>query len=556
MSHRPSPFKTARHIAALSCLLSLLAACSESQTPPASLLPEVAPRQRVTVTSERITNPEAPVPPQCYTRTDGRHNPCYTCHQMYDRSADAEPRMNELDDGGLQGGYLFSEEGLANHWSNLFVDRQDWLGDISDEEIIRYVATDNYAALDDDLRARDWAGFIPDLADYAYPGKAFDEQGFARDDSGWVAFNYKPFPGTFWPTNGSTDDVLIRLPQAFRQLNGEDNRDIYLLNLTLVEMNIKNRDALSIPPQNEQRLGIDLDSDGVLSDTVSTLVQRDHYLGDARQVRRLFQQYPEGTEMMHSVRYVGVDEQGSIFTPPRMKELRYMKKIRELPEYDVGSRYARERKEKVEGLLPVFVDHRARGMENGYGWMLQGYIEDYDGALRPQSHEETMFCMGCHAAVGVTIDHTFALARKVDGAAGWGYIDTRGMHDAPNVSEPHGEIANYLARAGGGSEFRENTEMLARWYRADGSVDFDKVRAADVYTLITPSRERALALNKAYTHIVRHQSYIHGRDATWLPTVNVFREVNEDEPPLEKEFRFYHWDIRLDWSGQIDSPQP
>src|SRR5690606_16257761 len=131
MSHRPSPFKTARHIAALSCLLSLLAACNESQTPPASLLPEVAPQQRVIVTSERITNPEAPVPPQCYTRTDGRHNPCYTCHQMYDRSADAEPRMNELDDGGLQGGYLFSEEGLTNHWSNLFVDRQDWLADIS-----------------------------------------------------------------------------------------------------------------------------------------------------------------------------------------------------------------------------------------------------------------------------------------------------------------------------------------------------------------------------------------------------------------------------------------
>jgi hypothetical protein len=128
------------------------------------------------------------------------------------------------------------------------------------------------------------------------------------------------------------------------------------------------------------------------------------------------------------------------------------------------------------------------------------------------------------------------------------------MPDVSNVSEPHGEIANYLARAGGGSEFRENTEMLARWYRADGSVDLDKVRAADVYTLITPSRERALALNKAYTHIVRHQSYIHGRDATWLPTINVFREVDENEPPLEKEFRFYHWDIRLDWRAAGATP--
>src|SRR5690606_15220231 len=165
-----------------SCLLAialLLGGCGENSTP-ASPLPEVAPQQRITVTSERITNPEAPVPPQCYTRTDGRHNPCYTCHQMYDRSADAEPRMNELDDGGLQGGYLFSEEGLVNHWSNLFVDRQGWLADISDDDIVRYVATDNYAALDDMLRARDRPGFIPALAYYAQPALASDAQALAR----------------------------------------------------------------------------------------------------------------------------------------------------------------------------------------------------------------------------------------------------------------------------------------------------------------------------------------------------------------------------------------
>ena len=132
-----------------SCLLAtalLLGGCGENSAP-VSPLPDVVPAQRVSVTSERITNLEAPVPPQCYTRTDSRHNPCYTCHQMYDRSADAERRMNELDDGGLQGDYLFSEEGLANHWSNLFVDRQDWLAAISDEDIIRYVATDNLSLI-------------------------------------------------------------------------------------------------------------------------------------------------------------------------------------------------------------------------------------------------------------------------------------------------------------------------------------------------------------------------------------------------------------------------
>jgi hypothetical protein len=49
------------------------------------VLPEVSPENRTPVTSERIFNNEATVPPQCYTKTEGRHNPCYTCHQMYDR---------------------------------------------------------------------------------------------------------------------------------------------------------------------------------------------------------------------------------------------------------------------------------------------------------------------------------------------------------------------------------------------------------------------------------------------------------------------------------------
>ncbi|TMO83484.1 hypothetical protein CWC13_20075, partial [Pseudoalteromonas ruthenica] len=73
----------------------------------------------------------------------------------------------------------------------------------------------------------------------AYPEKAFDEMGFARDGSGWVAFNYKPFPSTFWPTNGSTGDVMIRLPEAFRSKGGVYNQDVYLANLSLVELALK-----------------------------------------------------------------------------------------------------------------------------------------------------------------------------------------------------------------------------------------------------------------------------------------------------------------------------
>lgn len=70
-----------------------------------ALLPPVDTESRTPVTDERIGNLEAPIPPQCYTKTEAEHNPCYTCHQNYDR--DKAARMNQLDDGHLQGGYLF-----------------------------------------------------------------------------------------------------------------------------------------------------------------------------------------------------------------------------------------------------------------------------------------------------------------------------------------------------------------------------------------------------------------------------------------------------------------
>lgn len=527
--------------------LAALGGCGKEQ--PESLLPEVPEAQRTEVTNNAITNLEAPIPPQCYTKTEDRFNPCYTCHQRYPSE---EERMNRLDDGDLQGGYAFSDVGLSNHWSNLFVDRQQWLEQVSDEAILRWINQDNYQALAARLQQQNWKGFMPDLANYANPQQAFDEQGFARDGSGWVAFNYKPFPGTFWPTNGSTDDVIIRLPEAFRELRGKQNRNLYLLNLSLLEMAIKQLDSITIPATDERSINADLNGDGEIQGEADRLQKRSHYLGDASDVALAKQQYPTGTEFMHSVRYVGIDDNDTIVVPPRMKELRYMRKIRQLEAYDVESRYARERKDKRLGMLPTFINHFDEGMENGLGWMVSGFIEDYDGALRPQTFEENMHCMGCHAAVGTTIDQTFAFARKVTGANGWGYINTRGMQDAPSIAETDGEILNYLKRAGGGSEFRENPEMLKRWYNENGSVNEDKVRAADVYTLIAPSRERALDLNKAYTHTVRHQSYIHGRDATWLPARNVFEEVQAGEPPLPRERQYFGWDIRLNWENTTE----
>ena len=158
-----------------------------------------------------VFNREAPVPPQCYTRIEGKHNPCYVCHQN-----EVPGRENTLNDGEQQLAYNFSDVGLTNHWKNLFEDRSAEVAKISDDEILDWIDDDNYSNLAPRLKEAKFEGWIPDLKNLHLGPDAFDEFGFAKDGSDWVAFNYKPLPSTFWPTNGSTDDVMIRLPERFR----------------------------------------------------------------------------------------------------------------------------------------------------------------------------------------------------------------------------------------------------------------------------------------------------------------------------------------------------
>lgn len=123
------------------------------------------------------------------------------------------------------------------------------------------------------------------------------------------------------------------------------------------------------------------------------------------------------------------------------------------------------------------------------------------------------------------------------------------MPDAPNQGEQRGEIATYFERVGGGGEFRSNPEIVARWFNPDGTVNAQKVsQAADVYDLITPSKQRALMLNKAYRVIVEDQDFIFGRDATVAPPQNIYRWVDPVTAPTLPESHTYKWDIRLDWS--------
>jgi len=496
-------------------------------------------------------NREAPVPPQCYTRHEAKHNPCYVCHQ------NSKPGFENLQrDHELQSNYDFSDLGFTNQWTNLFEDRRERIDGISDEEITMWIRQDNYSELAPRLRDAGFAGWIPDLANLEQAGDAFDHRGLAKDGSHWIAFNYKPFPSTFWPTNGATDDVMIRLPNAFRTTDGgEASFDVYAANLALLETGVKNIDAVTSFPIDERVIGgVDLDGNGELG-TATRVLRRSHFVGAASDRIVLQTMYPQGTEFLHTVRYIDVDEHGMIVPSTRMKEVRYMKRLGDRNRADAAYHYLDEMLDKEEGKLPRHRVHREeRGLESETGWFVSGFIEGHDGRLRANTFDETLFCMGCHNSVGATIDKTFSFARKIDGREGWGYLDLVGMPDVPSMGSQRGEIVEYLERVGGGSEFRNNDEMRQRFFTEDGTVNHDAVaEAKDVYDLITPSPERAMKLNKAYRVIVEDQDYVYGRDPLLAPPANVYDRIDPDTAPTLPEDRIFVYDIRLDWSEYLES---
>jgi hypothetical protein len=496
-----------------------------------------------------VYNAESVIPPQCYNQTNGDKNPCYACHQSY---TGQKERPNMMGDGSLQGEYQFSDLGLTNHWKNLFVDRRPFLAKMSDESIKNWITQDNYSAfIQRQKEDPNWQGEITPLRNLAYPEQAFDLQGLARDGSHWVAYNYKPFPSTFWPTNGSTGDAMIRLPAQFRQLNGQYSASVYFTNLALVELALKQKTHTSISAVSEIELNTDLNGDGILKDNVTDLAYRSHYIGDADHIALSYMLYPQDTEFLHTLRYIGVDNNGGIFNAPRMKEVRYMRKHNFKSKQSLSTAYYREAKEKHFENMPETRLLGDKGFNNNFGWTINAYIEDEHGELRQQNGQELAFCNGCHKTVGSTFDQTFSFPRKVDGLAGWGYINLKNQQDVPNIGEQQGEFLTYFQRVGGGDEFRQNQEMLARWFDSQGHVDTEKVlQANSVYELITPSARRALDLNKAYLSIVKEQSFIFGRDATLTKATNVLQTVDDNQAPLAEQHR-YQWDMRLNWQTML-----
>jgi len=467
--------------------------------------------------STNLYNATAFIPSQCYTKTvdenNMKHNPCYACHTKA-----IEP--NYFSDEDLQEEYSFPEYATKNRWTNLFKDRTDEIDKISDEEITKYIGQDNYKDKKSNIILSNKLKKLPNEWDFNNNGKwdgyipdcnfNFDSNGFDRDNNnnitGWRAFGYYPFLGTFWPTNGSTDDVMIRLPKVFwLDMDGKIDLEIYNQNLGIVEKLVKQR-TKQLP----------------LS-----------YVGLAstKKLKLVSGLYPLGTEFLHSVRYLDTTN-NSIGLSKRMKELRYAKKLywaNYSAHKDLSDEEVKEN-DDFPDRYSIYLGDIEQGLSNKRGWTYQGFIEDKQGDLRPQSYEETLFCMGCHASIGAITDSTFSFPRKFEDSLKNGWYDWS-QKSLKGISDKNNEYVKYLKNNNHANEHRTNMEVYEKFFK-NGKLnpkEIDKIKE-DISYLLFPSKERAISLNKAYKVIVDEQSFIYGRDTHIKPIKNVHKQLEENQP--------------------------
>jgi hypothetical protein len=266
------------------------------------------------------------------------------------------------------------------------------------------------------------------------------------------------------------------------------------------------------------------------------------YVGKARlelaagQVHLAAGLFPEGTEFIHSLRYLDVTGKGSVIPAARLKELRYARKLNWRTYTSLLEQAMNELREEHDNpdSPESFKGDVESGIATGTGWRYQGFIEDASGALRPQSFEESLTCAGCHAGIGRPTDTIFSYPRKVDAPRnGWFHWNrTFGLGDQPDWQRPGlgGEYATYLMRNHGSDEFRANTEAIAHFFPA-GKADEQAIAALTKHigAFTDPSPARALTLDKAYRVIVGEQSYAKGRNAVIEPLDKaVWRDVPEN----------------------------
>ena len=508
----------------------------------------------------QLSHPTPYIPAQCYTNPVADNgaiaNPCYACHT-------ASIRPNVLNDFDVQLEYAFPDTALHNPWANLFKDNSQHIAKISDQAILAYVRQDNYLDADGNIRLKQrlktqaaifdandngqWDGYQPDIY------FNFDQQGYDRDPkgnfTGWRSYAYYPMPGSFMPTNGATDDVSIRLAKAFQQdSRGQFNQKIYTINLAIVEALIREQNV-AIEPVDENTLGLDLDKDGQLG--MANQVTYDwaplkqrfmSYVGQAAieqkqgKVHLAAKLFPEGTEFVHSVRYLDIDNNKQVTMAARMKELRYAIKRNWVNYYGLEVIVAAEIKERHDfpSRTKTLRGSAEEGMQLAQGWVYQGFIEDKQGELRPQTYQEHASCTGCHSGSGVLMDTNISFYRKLPTSSfqqGWYHWQQKSMHGIPEpkrASDGEYEYSYYLKNNPTGDEFRANNEVKQRFFDEQGQPRkemFEKLHG-DISVLMLPSSERAIALNKAYKVLVDEQSFIHGKAPLLAPLdAVVFKDI-------------------------------
>jgi hypothetical protein len=543
----------------LLALAALLAGCRRAPpAAPVAAAPADVPAIPGGMRDGLLPNPFAYIPAACWTRTrdDAGQvvNTCYACHVP----ADAP---NFVGDDDLQRARDLPPAAADNPWKNLLAPPP--AAPETDAEILAYVRRDNYfddageialaraleplpAAWDGEGDRR-WDGYRPD----AY--FRFDDRGFDRrpdgSPTGWRAYAFTPVVGSF-PTNGAMSDALIRLAAPYREdARGEPDLAVYAVNLAITEALIKRADVALDATADERALGVDLDRDGRLGTARRVAFDgRPGGITGMRWVGRAGSElaagrapiavglFPIGTELLHSLRYFDVRPNGTVTMAARMKELRYARKARWLGWADLRAEALREAAERRESRRARTVLWEGdRGVSNGQGWLLQGFIEAADGRLRPQSHEESVTCAGCHGGIGATADCTFSFARKLGPphrAGGWFH----GLpHDPAGTPEPRRrdgsyEYTLYLSKARGGDPLRANDEVRRTFFDARGQLDPAPVARlhGDVATLLLPSAARALDLDRATRAIVRAQSFRAGREPVLGPARQLHARAPDD----------------------------
>jgi len=488
----------------------------------------------------KYKNPTAYIPLECYTDTgkategEAFANPCYVCHNAgntpLDNAGDWENQINWLRFPANDNPWLNAvapektfEKLLPNgeKWTKLDLNNKQVIDNKENktEKIDNWIKKNNwekayndktYIGSDDPLGLGKYTLDIPPL--YKWDGTKFVETGYIDDEgfiyksetstshnndtnTWWRAYDWKHFPG-FFPTNGRLDSAMIRLPEEFRKENGEYNKEVYKINLAILECAIKQiTEDCEVEPLNTQLLdkyGIDYSEieDGIKFNKVP-----DKYVGDAKDIdvwqKRLegtpyeekVGSYPLGTELGHPIYYIDPDWENHpelAGKTGQLKEFRYMKKIA------MGDINAGGEEEEGIGYFPYDNGLMPNDPET---WLMGGWIEDENGYLRPQSEEEMAFCMACHGAISGTVDNTFSFWRKLPKSAGWkdsdyGYrkdvfdikywADKMDEIEDENASsflgkvydkydpKDYGEYQFYFAMTNGLDHFRSNKEGICR----------------------------------------------------------------------------------------------